>query len=131
LERLPGSYREFLCVCDGIENFSASYGLFGAQDLLSPIYPKLLDNVLKNWIGFEYEPERPPMLIGYDPETRTRVFFEFKHLRTAPNEPIVIDGNPGDMTLHQSFRDFLEACIDANLHTIAELIDLREGKVEE
>jgi len=35
---LPKSYRQFLLICDGIENFCLSYSLLGGRDLLSDSY---------------------------------------------------------------------------------------------
>jgi hypothetical protein len=130
-ERVPPEYVQFLLVCDGIENFSVSYSLLGARDLLSDSYAVLLKDSLDEGVSFDYDPERPPILIGYDPETRTKAFFEFSHERVLITEPVFLEGNPGDMTLHPSFGAFLEVSIDANRHTIAELRRVREARDRE
>lgn len=127
-EPISPEYREFLLICDGIENFSVSYGLFGARDLLTSSYEELRRTILADGVSFDYDPARPPILIGYDPETRTRAFFELSHSRVRPGEPVFIEGDPGDMTLHDSFGEFLEASVDANLHTIAELMRVRTAR---
>ena|SRR5256885_14231911 len=130
-EPLPDSYRQFLLICDGIENFSVSYSLFGARDLLAPSYRSLLEQVLARGIGFDFDPLLPPIMVAYDPETTTRIFFEARHQRDVHDEPVVLEGDPGNLTLHQSFKTFLEARVDANLFTMAKLKDVAEGRVEE
>lgn len=122
---LPPTYREFLSICNGIDNFCLSYGLFGTEDLASEAYPVLLRTCLADWIGFDYGKELPPILIGYDDETTTRVWFELAHERETSEEPIVLDGNPGDMSLHVSFGAFMESRIATNEATIARLLTLK------
>jgi hypothetical protein len=124
---LPPSYREFLIVCDGIEGFSLSYSLFGSIDLLSDTYPAMLAGYLANPVGFAYPEDRPPVLIAHDPETTTRVWFELSHRAIALDEPVVLDGDPGDMTLHASFAAFMRSRIDSNELTIKRLLELRSG----
>jgi hypothetical protein len=130
-ESLPNSYREFLLVCDGIDNFCVSYSLFGARDLLGRAYSRLLERTLEEGVGFEYEPGLAPVLIGRDPETITRAFFELRHERQQPGEPVVLEGDPGNLTLHQSFHTFLEARIETNLYTMAELNEVAQGRRDE
>jgi hypothetical protein len=125
------SYQRFLLICDGIENFCLSYGLLGAQDLLAESYPQLLRVVLDEGAGFDYEEQYPPILVGYDKETTTRVFLDLSHEPLQKGELVVLEGDPGDMSLHQSFETFLESRVEANEHTISHLLDLRAGRTEE
>jgi len=106
-------------------NFSVSYSLYGACDILSDDYPSLLDNVLKAGIGYEYDQDLKPVLIGYDSETTTMVFFDFSHESIISDEPVVFEGDPGDLSLHPSFRDFLNCRHEANEITIMKLMDMR------
>lgn len=128
---LPESYQDFLLVCDGIENFCLSYSLFGASDLLSDSYSVLLKEVLEVGTGYDYNIDLPPILIGYDTETTTRVFFDLFHEPLDSNEPIVLEGNPGDMSLHESFRAFLEFRVKTNEITISHLLKLRAKQFED
>lgn len=122
---IPKSYKDFLMVCDGIDNFSASYSLLGAQDILSNDYSKILDNILKDWIGFDYDTEFPPILIGFDNETTTRVFFHLSHETLRDNEPVVLEGDPGDMSIHDSFYSFLKLHVKSNEITISKILELK------
>ena len=124
---LPPSYREFLLVCDGVESFSLSYSLFGSIDLLSDIYPELLASHLANPVGFAHDEERPPILLGRDPETTTCVWLELTHEAIAPDEPVVLDGDPGDMSLHASFGHFIRSRIPTNERTIQHLLEMRRA----
>jgi hypothetical protein len=128
---IPPSYREFLLVCDGIEYFSLSYGLLGGRDLLSPSYPNLLKEVLDAGIGLERSSENGLVLIGYDPETTTRVFVDLLHEPLIPHEAVVFDGDPGDLSLHASFAKFLELKVIANEKTIEQLEAMRTNGFHE
>jgi hypothetical protein len=52
---LPDSYATFLRVCDGIENFCASYSLLGARDILDESYNVVLNSILERGIGYDYK----------------------------------------------------------------------------
>lgn len=122
---LPPTYREFLSICNGIDNFCLSYGLFGTVDLTSEAYPVLLRRCFAHGVGFDYGEELPPVLIGYDAETTTRAWFELAHERDIADEPIVLEGDPGDMSLHVSFGAFMESRIATNEETIERLLKLK------
>ncbi|MDB5976449.1 MAG: hypothetical protein JWR07_3209 [Nevskia sp.] len=128
---LPDSYREFLLVCDGIPNFCVSYSLFGSLELLDVGYQGLLRNTVAGVAGREDGRDFPIVLIGYDKDTSTRVFFEGHHEPLLPNELVVLEGNPGDMAIHESFRELLEFRIETNRLTLSHLADLLSGKVNE
>ena len=129
-ESLPNSYREFLLVCDGVDNFCVSYALFGARDLLGRGYARLLERTLEEGVGFEYKPGLAPVLIGEIPRRR-RAYFSNQARAASPGEPVVLEGDPGNLTLHQSFHTFLEARIEADLYTMAELNDVAEGSSDQ
>ena len=127
----PPSYRAFLKVCDGIEDFSFSYHLFGAQDLLSLSYPETSARAL----GAEADPSCLPdegrVLIGSHLETTTTLVIDFLHEQLERDEFVVLDGSPGNVSLHLSFLAFMRMRIAANEITIAKLIDVRDGRIDE
>lgn len=120
----PPSYREFLRVCDGVENFCVSYHLLGTSDLSTDAYEELSATVLEHWIGYDHDLEFPPILIGHDPETTTRVFLDFFHEQMREGEPVVFEGDPGNMTVHPSFGEFLTSRVETNRLTIRHLEEL-------
>lgn len=128
---IPPSYREFLLVCDGIEFFSLSYGLFGARDYLSASYPKLTEEVFAAGTGIDRSSEGGLVLIGHDPETTTHVFIDMLHEPLAPGEAVVLDGAPGDMSIYGSFVAFLELKARSNELTFEQLKALHKGATDE
>jgi hypothetical protein len=128
---LPDSYATFLRVCDGIENFCVSYNLLGIQDILGRPYEKIVSELLEHGVGYDHRRDLPPFLVAYDIETTTRVFLDFYHEQSVEGEPVVFEGEPGDMFLHASFAEFLRFRAQVNETTINHLRDLRDGKVDE
>jgi hypothetical protein len=128
---LPESYATFLRVCDGIENFSVSYSLLGTREILDDSYGMLVASLLESDIGYDHKTDLPPLLIAYDTETTTRVFIDFYHEQSIEGEPVIFEGDPGDMSLHTSFDEFLRFHVHVNELTIGHLQDLRSGKEEE
>ncbi len=122
---LGSAYRDFLQTCDGIENFSISFDLLGAQDILDPAYEARWRNVLKDGIGYSYDESLPPLLVGCNEETTTRVFMDFGHEQLTAGEPVVFEGDPGDTSIYPSFLSLLEIRVDANTNTIRELLTMK------
>lgn len=127
----PPSYRAFLNVCDGIENFSYSYHLFGAQDLLSPSYPETSARALGTGAGSSRSSDEGQVLIGSHPETTTTLVIDFLHEQLEHGEFVILDGDPGDVSLHLLFLAFMRMRIAANEITIAKLIEVRDGRIDE
>lgn len=126
---MPKSYREFLLTCDGIENFSVSYNLFGVRDFLNESYRRLVEETR---IGLDENMAlQSGVLIGSSPETNTRVYLNLLHELLQPEELVVLEGNPGDMMLHESFRTFLEFRLETNKLTMSHLEDLIAGRTSE
>jgi hypothetical protein len=123
---LPPSYKDFLSIADGIEHFSTSYHLFGSCDLLAADYPRQVNELLSDGPGFQFAPDHPPVLIASHPDTTTRLWMHPEHESKDPLEPVVLDGDPGDMTLHESFVSCLRHRIEANKMTIKTLLKMRE-----
>ena len=128
---IPPSYRAFLQVSDGIDDFSFSYHLFGSKELLSPAYSALRAEVLDSGVGLSREPEARLILIGHHPETTTRLFIDLQHEPLELDESVILDGDPGDISLHPSFVAFMRMRVTANEITIAKLIAVREGKLDD
>jgi len=119
---LSPSYRAFLQVCDGIDDYSFSYHLFGSRDLLSPEYDSIAERALGNAAsGLERESADDLILIGRHPETRTRLILDPRHAPLEPGETVVFDGDPGFMSLHASFGSFLAMSVQAKQMTIETL----------
>lgn len=128
---IPPSYLAFLQVCDGIEDFSFSYHLFGSQGLLSPAYRALSAEIFEAGTGLSRESDADLILIGRHPETTTRLFIDLQHEPLEPGESVIFDGDPGDLSLHPSFIAFMRMRVTANEMTIAQLVAVREGRLDD
>ncbi|WP_248323970.1 MULTISPECIES: SMI1/KNR4 family protein [unclassified Caballeronia] len=128
---LPQSYRAFLSECDGIENFCLSYHLFGSPELLAPDYPETCRRAARAFPRDDAGANNALVLIGSDPETTNRLFFDTQHELLLPNELVVFDGQPGQWEFHTSFESFLEFRVTVNEITIARIAHLRDGTQSE
>jgi len=125
---LPPSYRAFLRVCDGIDDFSFSYHLFGSRFLLSPEYDAIAERALGGGAsGLERASADELILIGRHPDTRTRLILDPHHAPLEPGETVVFDGDPGFLSLHASFGSFLEMSVQAAKLTIRTLEQQNRG----
>jgi hypothetical protein len=124
---IPPSYQAFLETCDGIENFSFSYDVFGSKELLSKNYNKLNKAIYESGTGLNREEDKDLLLIGYQVDTTTRLFIDLLHEQIDPTESIVFDGDPGDISMHSSFISFLRMRVEANNITIQQLDDVKGG----
>lgn len=129
--RMPASYRTFLEVCDGIDDFSFSYHLFGSAALLSPGHEALCARVFEAGTGLTRERAEDLVLIGQHPETTTHLFIDLLHEPLEDGEAVVFDGDPGDLSLHPSFIAFMRMRVQANEMTIAQLVAVRDGELDD
>lgn len=118
---IPPSYAEFLLICDGIEDFSASYPLFGACDLLARGHARAEREILAQGIGLSTESIDQVVLLGWSQETTSRVIVDMRHKQLKPGEAVVFDGDPGNLSRHESFGEFILIQAKANAMTIAEI----------
>lgn len=124
---LPLAYEEFLLINDGISDISTSFHLHGSEFLMSDEYDETLEFLLENGFGFETDDTQLPLLIGSHEDTLTKVFFDFKHAQKIAGETMMFEGDPGFMTLHNSFIDFLNCRIEANEKTLQTLINMKNS----
>jgi len=123
---LPASYVAFLKVCDGIESFCSSYDLFGAQDLLSPAYGKLSEALVPADLGLPKGDEAALVLLGWSDETDTRLIADLRHAPLQAGEAVILEGDAGNWSLHESFGDYLRMRVEANRLTMAEILRVRQ-----
>ncbi|PZP98667.1 MAG: hypothetical protein DI587_13725 [Variovorax paradoxus] len=115
---LPPSYIAFLRVCDGIEDFSFSYDLYGACDLLTDKHASLSARLFEENVGLPVGDTERLILLGSSPETTTRLIADLRHQPLKPGESVIFDGDPGFLSLHASYGDFLRMRVQANRLTI-------------
>jgi len=56
--------------------------------------------------------------------------FDILHESSGEDEAVVLEGEPGDMSAHDSFGSFLEFRARTNELTISHLLELRAGRTE-
>lgn len=128
---IPPSYRVFLEVCDGIDDFSFSYHIYGSQTLLTPSYDELSAEVFEAGTGLTRDSALDLVLIGSHPETTTRLFVDLQHEPIDAGESVLFDGDPGDLSLHPSFIAYMRMRVTANEMTITQLVAARDGQLDE
>lgn len=124
---LPSAYEEFLLINDGISDISTSFHLHGSEFLLSDEYDETLEFLMENGFGFETDDTQLPLLVGSHEDTLTKVFFDFKHEQKIAGETVMFEGDPGFMTLHYSFFDFLNCRVEANEKTLQTFINIKNS----
>jgi hypothetical protein len=121
----PASYIAFLRVCDGIEDFSFSYDLYGAADLLSQAYEEVAAELDPAGLGLPEGElnggQKGLVLLGRNDDAETRLIADLRHATLQAGETVIYDGEPGNWSLHESFGDFLRMRIQANKLTMAEI----------
>lgn len=107
--RLPPSYREFLRVCDGIENFAGTHLLLGTRDHGSRRVRKAVDEVTEYWQNEDGKPVDVGIPVAVpDADDGIRNLWAFAE-DARGREREVIDWDTGrELKRHPSFRAFLE-----------------------
>jgi len=124
---LPLAYEEFLLINDGITDMSTSFHLHGSEFLLSDEYDETLEFLMENGFGFETDDIQLPLLVGSHEDTLTKVFFNFMHEQEIDGETVMLEGDPGFITLHNSFLGFLNCRVEANEKTLQTLNKMKNS----
>jgi|GEM_PF-4245369 len=117
----PLDYERFLKICDGISNFSSSYDLFSSEILLSENYEQKSQELLNKGLGLKRNHPCEIIVLGWNDETRTRIFYE----SNANNSLVLYDGEPGFISMYDSFEHFLNLKVAANEISKKRILDMQ------